>query len=111
MMEQDFPEADWKVFREVQKIALDRFCKPVLDETASLIADSRESHHKRYLALYRLLQNRDKEPADLFDDPRRSTARIQLLGLRAKGLLTDEEFARFSERTRAMVLYLLGDPT
>jgi hypothetical protein len=32
----DFPESDWKVFRELREVALDRFCRRVLEEIEPL---------------------------------------------------------------------------
>jgi hypothetical protein len=107
-MEGSFPEADWKVFRQLQTLALDRFCRRVLDEVARFIADPAKSSHERYLAVYRLLQDRDDQLADALNNPRRSAALVQLARIRAMGLLTEEEFARFSDRARASVQVFLG---
>jgi hypothetical protein len=41
--------------------------------------------------------------ADAFNGPRRSTAVLQLARIRFQGLLSEEEFARFSTETRAAV--------
>jgi hypothetical protein len=102
-MERDFREADWKVFRRLQPVALDRFCQRVLDEVGQLTADTARSSHERYLAVYRLLQERDHQLAAMFNDPRHSTAFIQLARIWAEGLLTKEEFAQFNEDTRSSV--------
>ena len=102
-MERAFPEPDWKLFRRLQPVALERFCQRVLDELARVAADPRTSSHERYLAAYRLLRRRDEELAEAFNDSRRSTALVQLARIRAGELLTEEEFARFSPETRASV--------
>jgi hypothetical protein len=102
-MSETFGEADWKRFRRLQPVALDRFCERVLGEVARLAGDSGRRAHDRYLAVYRLLQDRDKALAAAFDAPRRSTALVQLARLRGDGLLTDEEFAGFSPAARAGV--------
>ncbi len=75
----------------------------MLDEVGQLASDTDKSSHERYLALYRLLHDRDARLAEAFDNPRRSSALVQLARIRAEGLLTEEEFARFSEGTRASV--------
>jgi hypothetical protein len=54
-----------------------------------------------------LLQDRDELLADAFNNPRRSTALVQLARMRTERLLTDEEFARFSGATRAGVQLFL----
>jgi hypothetical protein len=106
-MNRGIPEADWKVFRQLHPLALDRFCQRVLAEVGRLAAETGAGSHQRYLAVFKLLQRRDEELADSFDNPRRSTALIQLARIRAEGLLTDEEFARFSAETRASVQLFL----
>jgi hypothetical protein len=106
-MESGFRETDWKLFRQLQPLALDRFCQRVLDEVGQLAADTEKSSHKRYLAVYRLLQDRDEQLADAFKNPRRSTAQVQLARIRADGLLTDDEFARFSVVARDSVQMFL----
>jgi hypothetical protein len=107
-MTRQIPESDWKLFRQLHPVALERFCERTLSEVGRLAADSGKSAHERYLAMYRLLQRRDKELAQAFDDMRRSTAWHQLAILRSRGLLTDEEFARFSSETQGAVRVFLG---
>jgi hypothetical protein len=106
-MGRDIPEADWKLFRRLQPLALDRFCQRVLAEVAGLAAEAGRSSHDRYRAVFELLQRRDQELADAFNNPRRSTALLQLVRIRGQGLLTEEEFARFSPATRASVQALV----
>jgi hypothetical protein len=107
-MSRDFAEADWKILRELHPIALDRFCRRILEEIESVVADSGRSHHQRYVAIYQLVERRDREIADAFNDMRRSRAMMRICHLRSLGLLSDEEFARFSEETRDAVQRLLG---
>jgi hypothetical protein len=104
----EISEADWKLFRQFHPVALERFCERVLSEIGRLAADTEQSSHERYRAIFRLLQGRDKELAEAFNDLRRSTAWRQLAVIRSRGLLTDEEFARFSPDTRTMVQTFLG---
>jgi peptide subunit release factor 1 (eRF1) len=107
MNNQGIAEADWKRFRRLRELALDRFCRRVLDKAQELIDRDTLSHHQRYLALFRFLKERDDELADAFNSPKRSTALIQLARLRYHDLLTDEEFAEFSPETQSIVaLYL-----
>ena len=102
-MERGMIESDWKLFRQLRPLALDRFCQRVLAEVGRLAADTGRSSHERYLAVFKLLQRRDEELADAFNNPRRSTALAQLARIRAEGLLTEEEFAGFSPEIRASV--------
>ena len=94
------PESDWKVFRDVQKVALERFCARVLEEIEAASSDTSRSYHERYLTIYRLLQKRDKELAPAFSYPRRSAMMIQLVALYMRGILQPEEWARFTPQTR-----------
>lgn len=99
----DFPESDWKVFRELRELALERFCKRVLEEVEPLRRDTSRSHHERYLHVFRFLRARDEELAHAFNDPRRSRMIGQLAAIHAYGLLEPHELERFTERTRATV--------
>ena len=98
-----FPESDWKAFRELQPIALERFCKRTLAEVQAILADGSRTHHERYLDVFRLLRNRDDKLAHAFNDPRRSRMIGQLVAIYAYGLLESDEFERLSERTRATI--------
>ena len=98
-----FPESDWKIFRELREVALERFCRRVLEEVEPLRRDTSQSHHKRYLNVYRFLHKRDEELAHAFNDPRRSRMILQLTAIRAYGLLEPHELGRFSERTRTTI--------
>lgn len=108
-MTREIRGADWKLFRQVHPIALERFCQRVLSEVGRLASDTGKSAHQRYMATFQLLQRRDKELAEAFNDMRRSTALLQLAILRSRGLVTDEEFARFSPETQAAVQVWLGE--
>jgi hypothetical protein len=68
-------ESEWKLFRQLQAVALERFCERVLSEVGRLAADARKNHHQRYLAVFKLIERRDKELADAFDNPRSFSGR------------------------------------
>lgn len=76
-------KSDWKLLRCLHTVALER-----------------------YLSLFNYFSQRNKEVARLFDDLRRSTARLHIIGLKRSGLLTDEEFAQFSEETQTLIATL-----
>jgi hypothetical protein len=100
-MEHRIPEPDWKIFRQLRLLALDRFCQRVLAEVSELAVDVDKSHHERYLAMFKLLHDRDDKLADMFNSPRRSVALMQLARIQSMKLLSTEELARFSPETRA----------
>ena len=104
----DLPESDWKTLRKLQPVALDRFCRRVLDECRAVCDNDSKTSHERYLDLYRLLRTRDKELADAFDDMRRSVALLRLVTMYRRDLLTEEEVARFSPETRKLVTQFPG---
>jgi hypothetical protein len=99
----DFPESDWKIFRQLRELALERFCERVLDEIESLRLNASRNYHERYLDVFRFLQERDEKLGRAFNDPRRSQMIFQLAAMHADGLLEPNELARFSPRTRATV--------
>lgn len=102
-MSGDFPESDWKVFRELHAVALERFCERVLAEVQEISARSGRSFHDRYLDVDRLLRKRDAELARAFDNPRRSAAFIQLFAIHSLGLLEPTELTRFSSAVRERI--------
>lgn len=59
------------------------------------------SAHDHYVAVHRLITDRDRELARTFDVLSRSSALWQLADLHTMGLLARDEIARFSPDTRA----------
>jgi hypothetical protein len=102
-MSSDLPESDWRRFKEVRTKLLERYCRRILEEVAVASQATEGSAHERYLAVYKLINERDKRVANAFDDFRRSTAVMHLGLLRRMKLLTDEELGLFSEQTRIRV--------
>ena len=100
-------ESDWKIFRELRVVALERFCQRVLEEVERVGADSSKTYHQRYIAIYRYTRERDKDLAFAFNDPRRSAAILQLARIQFHELLTAEELSRFSDETRKSVETIL----
>ena len=105
-MSQDLPESDWKLLRKFHAAALERFCKNILDKVDQLNTGTPISWHQRYLELYKLIENGDQELGTVFNDLRRSKALIQLLALRSRDLLTEDEFAEFTTETQDKVKFL-----
>jgi hypothetical protein len=103
----EIKESDWEILREVYPAALERFCEQILLEIGRIQSDNTESFHQRYTQIFKLLQSRDKEIALAFDDIRRSNAVHQLVAMKARDLLTDDEFSRFSQETRERITALL----
>ena len=104
----DIAESDWKLLRQLHPLAMDRFCRRVLSEVVQLASDTTANPHERYLAVFDLINRRNGELADGFDDMRRSTALMRLTCIKSQGLLTADEFCRFSESTRKAVEAILS---
>jgi hypothetical protein len=98
-----FPESDWRVFKQVRQAALERFCSRVLNETSRLASSPEGNPHEQYLKLYKLIDKRDEQIANAFNDFRRSTAFAQLIIMRNYGMLTPEDLAQFGEETRQLL--------
>ena len=64
---------------------------------------SEANSHEQYLKLYKLIEKRDKQMADAFNDYRRSTAFWQIAKMLNLGMLTPEDLAEFSEETRQLL--------
>jgi len=101
-------EADWKVLRRVHPLALERFCERVLAEIEHVTHNSAQSTHQRYLDIFKIVMQRDREMASIFNDPKRSKALTMLAGMRSEGLLMTDEFSSLSAETRSAIELLLG---
>ena len=96
-------ESDWKRFKPLRELALERFCEKVLRDIGRIGADAEKSRHERYLDIYRLMHEKDGELVRTFDFLRRSTALVQLGLFRSHGLITDEDLAGFSEELQNQI--------
>jgi len=99
----DISQADWKVFKGLRQLALERFCAQVLDDVARISSDHAKSKHDRYVEIYRLMQERDRKINPIFDFLRRSSAVRQLYAFRSHDLLTAEELKPLSPELRQRV--------
>src|SRR5207247_4040558 len=96
IMARDVPESDWKRFRELRELALERFCKRVFSELEPLLQNVSRTYYERYLDVFHLLKERDRELARAFDDPRRSHMIEQLAAMHASGLVEAGELVLFA---------------
>jgi hypothetical protein len=107
-MPREIKESDWKIFRRLHPVALERFCKQVVEEINQATSKVTENYHERYLEVFRLIMDRNEEMARAFDDMRRSNAFILLANIRESQLLTEEEFLEFSPETREGVEVIIN---
>ena len=96
----DIPERDWRIFRELRALALERFCERALREIDAIASAEGTSWHQRYLAVFGLLNRRDDEWARAFNGANRSKALLQLAAIHSHGLLTRQELDRLTAETR-----------
>jgi len=96
-------ESDWKVFRGVYKVALERFCERTIKEANAVASASSLSSKERYHKMYELVISRDKVLARTFDGMRRSNALIKLLNMNSLQLVTECELAKFSPEVQRQV--------
>jgi hypothetical protein len=101
-------EADWKVLRRIHPLALERYCEDVLAEIERATHNSAQSTHQRYLDIFKIIERRDREMSRIFNDRKRSNALTMLAGMRAAGLLSEDEFSSLSPETRSAIELLLG---
>lgn len=107
-MSRDFPETDWKTLSHLKPLALDRLCQRILTTSEDIIVRANEGgYHSAYLELFKLIQADEKKLSNCFDDWRRSQAFFILANWRREKLISDEEFADFSEETRMVAKGLL----
>jgi|SRR6516164_5676857 hypothetical protein len=107
-MRESIAEPDWKLFRRLHPIMLDRFCQRVLDEVDTIVHDAALTNHQRFVAINRLIRQRSDEIEDSSDDMRRTMAITLLSRFRFHGVLTDDELAQFSEQTRSAIETLVS---
>lgn len=105
----DFPESDWRVLRELRPRVLQRLCERALGEIKDASTAPDENFHERFLAVYKLVHERNEDIARAFDDPRRSRAFLQLAAMKSLGLIAPEELKRFSAGVRETLNFLMRD--
>ena len=94
-------ESDWKKFKKIKEEALERFCGTILNDVSEGLEDSdNPTNHGKYLYLYKLIENYDKQIALLFNDHSRSKATIQLMMLRQEGLVNEADIRGLSNELK-----------
>ena len=102
-MSQEIPESDWRHFKKVHQLSLERYCIRTLADLSAVVTGTDGTAHSRYLRVFNLIHQKNEDMARAFDDFRRSTAVMQLGIMRRMGLLTDEELSMFTTETQARV--------
>ena len=102
-MSPEIPESDWKIFKQVHPVALERYCELANEELVAIAVDDARSPVERFHALCDRARQLSLECHETFADFRRSTAKLQLLLMRRLGVLEPEEIARFSPETQTAI--------
>jgi hypothetical protein len=97
----EIKKSDWKTFRRLHKVALERFCQQVIEEIRQVTSGVTENYHEHYLEVFRLIMGRNEEMARAFDDMRRSRAFILLANIKEKAAADRRRVFWSSVRTRA----------
>jgi hypothetical protein len=106
-MPHEIKESDWKIFRRLHRVALERFCRQVIEEINEAASNNAANYHERYLEVFRLIMDRNDKMALAFNDMRRSRALLLLVNIKESQLLTAEEFSEFSAEAREAVASIL----
>ena len=97
-------ERDWKKLRDMKDDLLQVACGRILDKAAKLVAQRKDTDHKTYRALWKMLREEDREIALMFNDVKRSTAFFKLATWYSRGLIDNDVLQQFSAETRESVL-------
>ena len=102
-MATEIKESDWKLFRRLHKVALERFCERALKEVQAAAVARKDGYHDAYLKVFALIRDHDNTIANAFNNPRRSNAFILLANIEYEGLLTAAELNQFSPEARQAI--------
>lgn len=97
------PEKDWKRIRAIKDIKLNAICADILDEINQEIKNKDDENHKAYLKVWDIVNTRDIDIADMFNDFRRSNAVFKLALWYKNGYLTDKELNEFTQETQSTI--------
>jgi hypothetical protein len=96
-------ESEWKKFKTLKRNCLERNCNSVLEEAQTICKLTEKSNHDRYLNLYELIRDRDKELGKAFDELSRCKADYQLMMMYRMQLVEEDELEEFEPET--MTIY------
>jgi hypothetical protein len=96
------PEKDWKYLRKLQPELLNKLCAKINMISIELL-QSDKTDHEKFLGVYDLINDRNTDVADCFNDWRRSNIWIKLVTIDRNGLLTDEQVNGLSEETQDLL--------
>ena len=101
-------ESDWKKAKRFHSKILGRACEKIFDDVELIYKNRSENIHKSYLELYTLINEKNHELSEMFDDLRRSNIIIKITSWKRNNLISDEEFSEFSSETQESVNYIIN---
>lgn len=101
-MAEHLPEQDWKRWRVLAPVLLNRFCESAV-ANATKYAERESSGHEKFLALDRFVAECNENISIVFDDSRRSRALMQIVAAVVRGIMSETELSSFSEETQVRV--------
>ena len=102
------PEQDWKKLRSLKDKVLNAVCADILDEINKVYLSKGNENHKAYLETWDIINRKNNDIADMFDDLRRSNAIFKIALWYGNGYLTDNELKEFTDQTYNTIKYLLN---
>ena len=97
------PEQDWKRVKALKDKILNAICADILDEINQEIKNKEDNNHKAYLRVWEIVNTRDKDIADMFNDLKRSNAVFKLSLWYKNGYLTEKELNDFTQETQSTI--------
>jgi hypothetical protein len=99
-MSHDITERDWKKLRTLKDAALNIACERIFQKITKLSESRGAESYKYYSKLWKVMEEEDKEVSLMFDDLKRSTAIYKLAIWKRNGILSDDDFEKFTEETQ-----------
>jgi len=96
-------ESDWKYLQTIKNKILNRHCEAILEVVDLILQNRKGEEHKSYIQIYGLINIKDEEIADTYNDLKRSNAIEKICHMRRNLAMTDEEFSKFSDETQSIV--------
>jgi hypothetical protein len=93
-------EPDWRALSKLKPVALARLCERILTEVTAVATDKTLSAHERYLKVFAIIDEQDKQIAYIFNGLTRSNGLSRLSRMREEDLITEAEMAVFSSEAR-----------
>lgn len=104
----NFSEDDWKHFKKIQALALDRLCARRLEQLQQHCTSTAGTNFERLEKVLSTAKEASNDYKRAFTDLRRSTAFMRLLQMVALRLVSGEELEGFSAQTRARIAEIHG---